>query len=78
MQLKYFEIEVTGKGVFPYDMLRYGQLFPCNTTDAHNLEPDVREKRTVKLGCYSRNAGMIIGTMERFRSFLWAAQIIKV
>lgn len=77
MKEQYREIEVTGRGIFPYDMLRYGECYPVTTTDAHNLEPDAREPRTVKLATYS-NVLRLQSTCERFRSFLWSAEVVKL
>lgn len=77
MKEKYREIEVSGRGVFPFDMLRYGQCYPVTTTDAFNIEPESRERRTVKLATHC-NALQLQSTVERFRSFLWTAEIVNL
>jgi hypothetical protein len=77
MKEKYREIEVSGRGQFPYDMLRYGQCYPVTTTDAHNIESDARERRTVKLASHCNSMHMM-STIERFRSFMWAAEEVNL
>ena len=75
--MKYYRLAVTGRGTFPYDMLRYGQCFPECTSDAHNLEPDAREPRTIQLGCYATSALHMQSTVDRFASFMWTAEVVQ-
>ena len=77
MANKVFTIEVSGRGTFPYDMLRYGSCWPADTEAARHMEPDAKERRTLTLNVYGNAAGLI-GICERFRSFLWSAEIIKI
>ena len=77
----YVELKVTGRGVFPFDMLRFGSLYPVDGESAARLDVDrndrqaYREPRTLRLACYCDNPISADQTVERFRSFLWAASI---
>ncbi len=66
MKNKLVIFNVTGKGWFPYDMLRYDQCYPCNVQDSGALEYDRRDKRTVELATTKRWA-----TDARWASFGW-------
>lgn len=82
MKQNHYIFEVTGRGRFPFDMLRFGRLYPVFTTDAEALGVDVndrdayRAKRTVKLAttCNEASADMIV---RRFSSFMWKAEIVQ-
>ena len=74
--MKYYKIEVSGRGIFPYDMLRYGQCFPHATSDAHMIEPDAREPRTITLATYATSTLAVQSTLDRFASFLWTAEVV--
>ena len=73
----YFEFKVTGRGEFPWDMLRHSRLFPLYTKDAMNLpvDPNRRDPRTIRLGGYGNSTVEADNAMARFASFLWAAEL---
>ena len=74
--MKYFKIEVSGRGTFPYDMLRYGQCFPHATSDAYLIEPEARDPRTITLATYAVSSLSVQSTLDRFASFLWTAKVV--
>jgi hypothetical protein len=79
--MRYFKIKVTGRGEFPWDMLRFGGCYPATTTDAMNLpvtDETFRDPRTIELITTARNAVPLLQTCDRFKSFLWAAEYVEV
>ena len=78
MKRTFFEITVTGKGEFPFDMLRYSRCWPVDGESANNLcTPDTlskySDKRTVRLGMIG-HITEATSCIERFKSFNWAAE----
>ncbi len=59
-----FEYYVSGRGQFPFDMLRYDNAWPATAEDADRLERV--ELRSIKLYSYQKP------TLERWASFLWS------
>ncbi len=83
MQSRYFEITAQGRGSFPIDMLRFGQLYPVGVDDARNIEPPsptdsafkngVRNITLATTGSYMKEYAVI----QRFASFGWNAEVTK-
>lgn len=74
---KVYEFTVTGRGSFPYDMLRYDACWPANTESA-NMMDEVHatpgERRAVKtLRLRSHN----VPTPERWASFMWKVAEVR-
>jgi hypothetical protein len=66
---KMYEYYVSGRGDFPFDMLRYDAAWPASGEDAAKLERDgeLRSKvRSVRLRSYREP------TIDRWLSFLWS------
>jgi hypothetical protein len=68
---KLYEYFVTGRGPFPFDMLRYDGTWPASGEDAAKLDsPFEREERrnprSVKLHSYRKP------TVDRWASFGWS------
>jgi hypothetical protein len=61
------DFTVSGKGMFPTDMLRYDECFPRDPQSVMNIEPESRCHRPVHLGTH-RYGGP---TKERWASFGW-------
>ena len=80
---EYYEITVTGKGDFPFDMLRYSRAFPIDAESAEAMTFDTesriarREKRTVILGLHAGNYLTADNCVRRFESFGWKAEITR-
>ncbi len=73
-------IEVTGALPFPWDMLRYDQACPADTSAASQLETIARNRgmvprderpMTIKLNSYNLHP-----TPERWASFSWACKVL--
>ncbi len=64
----YYEYYVTGRGGFPFDMLRYDACWPADSTAAFKLDDNGggRDLRSVKLHSYSEP------TLDRWSSFGWS------
>jgi hypothetical protein len=60
-----YEYYVSGRGGFPFDMLRYDGAYPAGSGDAELLGRQAREIRSVKLFSYRPP------TLERWSSFGW-------
>lgn len=81
MQLNYYiEIHVAGHGQFPFDMLRFAQMFPVDGESAGKLQRDpmlkpLEDKREIKLGMYAYSKTQADHVCDRFASFLWGAKI---
>lgn len=60
--------EVTGRGAFPLDMLRYDEAFPTDVGDGLILN----ERRTVRLAT-DRISGPTVG---RWESFGWTVTLV--
>lgn len=77
---KYFEITVSGRGQFPFDMLRFSRCWPVDTESAMNLEHivvDARpQNRVVRLGMIG-NSVEADHCVARFQSFVWTAEITQ-
>jgi hypothetical protein len=59
---------VTGRGEFPFDMLRYDQCYPVGPTDAAMLAYDNRKKTREITLARRRN----LPAVQRWVSFGWA------
>lgn len=65
MQVTSFEVE--GKGMFPFDMLRYDQCFPVDGSGVHNMNintPDLRSVRLISVLPHGLS-------LTRWQSFGW-------
>jgi hypothetical protein len=62
---------VTGRGQFPFDMLRYDQAWPADSDAASKLsaEESIYDRRSVKLYSYRPP------TVDRWNSFGWSPGI---
>lgn len=60
-----YEYYVTGKGLFPYDMLRYDQAWPASAYDA-NLLSNFDTQRSIKMQSHRQP------TVGRWESFGWS------
>ncbi len=80
---EYYEVTVTGRGRFPFDMLRYSRAYPVDaeSAEAMNCDTETREglraKRTVVLGLSCGNYMIADNCVRRFESFGWKASITK-
>jgi len=81
--MRYFEITVQGRGVFPLDMLRFGQLWPFDIEAVQAMEQDpslglsipaMRDIRLCTYGGYMKEHAII----QRFASFGWNAETTMV
>jgi len=71
---KIVRFTVSGRGDFPFDMLRYDACFPVRPEDARDLEG--REQRTLLLESRSQTHGAPMApTLERWRSFGWVVEL---
>ena len=65
-----YEYWVTGRGEFPWDMLRHDSCWPCTGADASKLQcypgEGYTKHRSIKLRSYREP------TIERWSSFLWS------
>ena len=72
----FYKLTVSGKGLFPTDMLRYDQCFPCSERDSASIDDPHRygdmsgEIRTVEL-CASNVNPNWQPTTGRWNSFNW-------
>jgi hypothetical protein len=69
-----YEYFVTGRGAFPFDMLRYDSCWPASSEDAAkldmqfaNAEHAYRQHRSIRMRSYREP------TVERWSSFNWSA-----
>lgn len=70
----YIKFKVSGRGSFPFDMLRYDACHPRTSGDASQLSVDEdrrRETRTVELAKISRSS-YALPTSGRWSSFGWS------
>lgn len=63
----YHRYRVSGRGPFPFDMLRYDQAWPENTLDAHRMA--AMDRRTLLMQSDRRP------TVERWASFGWTVEL---
>lgn len=69
MPKKYVDFKVSGRGDFPYDMLRYDQCWPADQDSAAKFHHSYnRDRREVKLRIFGDEAEITFG---RWSSFLW-------
>lgn len=70
---KLYQYYVSGRGIFPYDMLRFDSAWPATTDDAHLMfaehSPGIR---SVQIRSYKEP------TIERWSSFLWSVGLEKL
>lgn len=67
------EYYVTGKGMFPFDMLRYDNAWPATSADAVKLQGFSESGvRSVKLHSYKAP------TIERWLSFVWSVGVENI
>ena len=57
---------VTGRGQFPWDMLRYDSAWPATGDDAAKLHDSGSKIRSIRMLSYKEP------TIERWFSFLWS------
>ena len=62
-------IEVTGRGKFPIDMLRYDQCFPLYMSDREIIEHPIDELQIVALGHWGPSSWK--PTASRWKSYHW-------
>jgi len=68
----YIKFKVTGRGLFPLDMLRHDECHPRTGSDAANMHWDPADgARTVELACYAGNS-FTYPTIGRWSSFGWS------
>ena len=68
-----YEYYVTGRGIFPFDMLRYDQAWPATSSDAVKLQGFSESgMRSVKLHSYKAP------TIERWLSFAWSVGLENI
>jgi hypothetical protein len=68
-----FTFYVSGRGQFPYDMLRYDQCWPADTESALLMDSEVNSHvRSIKLHSYREP------TLDRWSSFLWSVGMEKL
>lgn len=63
-----YDFYVTGRGAFPFDMLRYDDCWPASTEDAAMINQDYTSDKNRSIKLHSYHAP----TVERWSSFLWA------
>ena len=82
-----FILDVTGRGRFPTDMLRYSSLIPADPTTVQNIEDSYTayyartEKsgsRYYRLRAENANEVLISHAIERFASFGFEAEVADV
>lgn len=69
---EYVTFSVSGKGRFPFDMLRHDQCYP---NDTHNIDV-VDQYRTIRC-CMTANTPMQGPTEARWASFGWVVTDIR-
>jgi hypothetical protein len=70
-----YEYWVSGRGVFPFDMLRYDSCWPSSAEDAVKLDwgnMGGHSQRSVKMRSYQEP------TVDRWSSFLWTVGTEKL
>lgn len=73
MKKDYYKITVEGTGLFPMDMLRFGECYPNTSADANNMSYPNSDRRKVELITYGAELHAHT-TCERFKSFTWKAE----
>jgi hypothetical protein len=71
MKFGIFRFTVTGKGRFPYDMLRYDECYPAPGADAEQLHPVHSGVRSIQLQTLQPTLQWE-PTVARWRSFGWS------
>ncbi len=75
--MKYIiKLKVTGRGKFPFDMLRYARAWPVDNEAVAGLMEN-RSRRTVVVAFHS-NFRWCDNIEERFKSFGWEPTILEV
>ena len=68
-----YEYVVTGRGEFPWDMLRYDRCWPMSSSDVAKLEAVAgREPRSILIMSYNKP------TIDRWSSFNWSCGVEKL
>jgi hypothetical protein len=67
-----YDYYVTGKGTFPFDMLRYDACWPASADDAAKLYPNAENPRSILMRSYKQPE------IERWSSFGWPAGTEKL
>lgn len=63
----------TGRGRFPFDMLRYDACWPADSEGAHAMHGEYdASQRSIKMHSYR------IPTIERWNSFVWSVGLEKL
>ena len=68
--------EVTGKGQFPFDMLRYDQCFPLYQSDSQIMRYPSDDDQVVALGHWGPSSWE--PTKARWRSYHWTVTHYEV
>ena len=66
-----YEYIVTGRGEFPWDMLRYDRCWPMSSSDVGKLDA-TREPRSILICSYTQP------TLARWSSFGWSCGVEKL
>ena len=72
-----YEYYVSGRGEFPFDMLRYDECWPVSGEDAVSMaidfgDPERRKTRSIRLRSYKEP------TVGRWSSFVWSVGVNKI
>lgn len=71
---KLYSYYVTGRGSFPFDMLRYDACWPASSDDASNMDSHYERGNTRSIRMFSNREP----TIARWASFLWAVGTEKL
>ena len=72
----FYEYEVTGRGHFPFDMLRYDRCWPTRESeDSGHIEADTHLVGYPNLTRTIRVTGLNIPTSGRWESFGWTVDL---
>jgi hypothetical protein len=65
---------VTGKGTFPFDMLRYDQCFPATQDATVSIDSEVPGNRSIQMRRYVADK-TTMPTTGRWASFGWTVSV---
>lgn len=71
MTIKVVNFEVSGRGRFPFDMLRYDRCWPTKEFEISKLGGYLAETTTISMAGYSQP------TVDRWKSFGWLVSNIR-
>lgn len=71
--------DVTGNGIFPWDMLRYDECFPYSPEEAAKFQglDDEDRECTIRLATYSPDTA-VRPSARRWATFGWTVTIVNV